>query len=96
MHLAPIAHERRLRAEVRTHRGAQAVGTESAVAVYRRCQETVGPEASVRRGSPGALENGASERMDGAPQTDTFGDGVSEALRETVVTMRLGTARERR
>ncbi|MEU1198876.1 acyl-CoA dehydrogenase family protein [Streptomyces sp. NPDC005813] len=76
--------------------GVKVMGTESAVAVYRMCQEIVGERALVRSGSPGAFEGGGLERMNRAAQINTFGGGVSEVQREIVATMRLGMTRGRR
>ncbi|MFF3484812.1 acyl-CoA dehydrogenase family protein [Streptomyces sp. NPDC002701] len=76
--------------------GVKVVGTESAVAVYRMCQEIVGSDALIRRGSPGVFEDGELERMNRAAQINTFGGGVSEVQREIVATMRLGMTRGRR
>ncbi|MGW3416625.1 acyl-CoA dehydrogenase family protein [Streptomyces phaeochromogenes] len=76
--------------------GVKVVGTESAVAVYRMCQEIVGSDALVRSGSPGVFGNGELERMNRAAQINTFGGGVSEVQREIVATMRLGMTRGRR
>ncbi|TRO58000.1 acyl-CoA dehydrogenase family protein [Streptomyces sp. IB201691-2A2] len=76
--------------------GVKVVGTESAVAVYRMCQEIVGSDALVRSGSPGVFEDGELERMNRAAQINTFGGGVSEVQREIVATMRLGMTRGRR
>ncbi|MCX5558933.1 acyl-CoA dehydrogenase family protein [Streptomyces sp. NBC_00038] len=76
--------------------GVKVVGTESAVAVYRICQQIVGADALVRSGSPGAFGDGELERMNRAAQINTFGGGVSEVQREIVATMRLGMRRGRR
>ncbi|MHA5047990.1 acyl-CoA dehydrogenase family protein [Streptomyces sp. SD15] len=76
--------------------GVKVVGTESAVAVYRMCQEIVGADALVRSGSPGMFGDGELERMNRAAQINTFGGGVSEVQREIVATMRLGMMRGRR
>ncbi|WP_221348767.1 acyl-CoA dehydrogenase family protein [Streptomyces beigongshangae] len=76
--------------------GVKVAGTESTVAVYRLCQEAVGPDALIRSGSPGAFEDGGLERMNRAAQINTFGGGVSEVQREIVATMRLGMTRGRR
>ncbi|MEU9185411.1 acyl-CoA dehydrogenase family protein [Streptomyces sp. NPDC048484] len=76
--------------------GVKVVGTESAVAVYRMCQEVVGSDALVRSGSPGVFEDGELERLNRAAQINTFGGGVSEVQREIVATMRLGMTRGRR
>ncbi|WP_328385600.1 acyl-CoA dehydrogenase family protein [Streptomyces sp. NBC_00400] len=70
--------------------GVKFAGTESAVEVYRMCQEVVGDAALVRAGSPGAFGDGELERMNRAAQINTFGGGVSEVQREIVASMRLG------
>ncbi|MFE7312682.1 acyl-CoA dehydrogenase family protein [Streptomyces sp. NPDC057555] len=76
--------------------GVKFAGTESAVEVYRMCQEVVGDAALVRAGSPGAHGGGELERMNRAAQINTFGGGVSEVQREIVATMRLGMRKGRR
>ncbi|MFI6092456.1 acyl-CoA dehydrogenase family protein [Streptomyces sp. NPDC051218] len=81
--------------------GVKFVGTESAVEVYRICQEVTGEAGLVRAGSPGSLTFGTAgegelERMNRAAQINTFGGGVSEVQREIVATMRLGMRRGRR
>ncbi|GAA3809242.1 acyl-CoA dehydrogenase family protein [Streptomyces phyllanthi] len=76
--------------------GVKFAGTESAVAVYRMCQEIVGADALIRSGSPGVFWDGELERMNRAAQINTFGGGVSEVQREIVATMRLGMTRGRR
>lgn len=81
--------------------GVKFVGTESAVEVYRICQEVTGEAGLVRAGSPGSLTLGTAgegelERMNRAAQINTFGGGVSEVQREIVATMRLGMRRGRR
>ncbi|RPF41730.1 alkylation response protein AidB-like acyl-CoA dehydrogenase [Streptomyces sp. Ag109_G2-6] len=68
--------------------GVKFLGTESAVEVYRICQEVVGEEALVR--GPEAFLGGELERMNRAAQINTFGGGVSEVQREIVALMRLG------
>ncbi|MEV6395391.1 acyl-CoA dehydrogenase family protein [Streptomyces sp. NPDC051907] len=70
--------------------GVKFVGTESAVEVYRMCQEITGEAGLIRAGSPGAAGDGELERMNRAAQINTFGGGVSEVQREIVATMRLG------
>ncbi|MGW7100252.1 acyl-CoA dehydrogenase family protein [Streptomyces sp. NPDC054838] len=68
--------------------GVKFLGTESAVEVYRMCQEAVGEEALVR--GPAGFAGGELERMNRAAQINTFGGGVSEVQREIVAMMRLG------
>jgi alkylation response protein AidB-like acyl-CoA dehydrogenase len=81
--------------------GVKFAGTESAVEVYRMCQEVTGEAGLIRGGSPGSLDIGALgdgelERMNRAAQINTFGGGVSEVQREIVATMRLGMKRGKR
>lgn len=76
--------------------GVKFAGTESAVEVYRMCQEITGDTGLIRGGSPGAFGDGELERMNRAAQINTFGGGVSEVQREIVATMRLGMKRGKR
>ncbi|WP_374770331.1 acyl-CoA dehydrogenase family protein [Streptomyces sp. NBC_01463] len=76
--------------------GVKFTGTESAVEVYRMCQEVTGDAGTVRGGSPGSFGDGELERMNRAAQINTFGGGVSEVQREIVATMRLGMKRGKR
>ncbi|MGW7365503.1 acyl-CoA dehydrogenase family protein [Streptomyces sp. NPDC054841] len=76
--------------------GVKFMGTESAVEVYRMCQEITGEAGLVRAGSPGVFGDGELERMNRAAQINTFGGGVSEVQREIVATMRLGMRRGKR
>lgn len=86
--------------------GVKFAGTESAVEVYRMCQEVVGDVGLLRGGSPGCFGadggggvgggGGELERMNRAAQINTFGGGVSEVQREIVATMRLGMTRGKR
>ncbi|MEV5978888.1 acyl-CoA dehydrogenase family protein [Streptomyces sp. NPDC052114] len=76
--------------------GVKFMGTESAVEVYRMCQEITGEAGLVRAGSSGDVGGGELERMNRAAQINTFGGGVSEVQREIVATMRLGMRRGRR
>ncbi|MGW1706399.1 acyl-CoA dehydrogenase family protein [Streptomyces sp. NPDC002206] len=76
--------------------GVKFMGTESAVEVYRMCQEITGEVGLVRGGSLGSFGDGELERMNRAAQINTFGGGVSEVQREIVATMRLGMKRGKR
>ncbi|WP_030973886.1 acyl-CoA dehydrogenase family protein [Streptomyces sp. NRRL S-1824] len=76
--------------------GVKFMGTESAVEVYRMCQEIAGEAGMVRGGSLGSFGDGELERMNRAAQINTFGGGVSEVQREIVATMRLGMKRGKR
>ncbi|MCY0942626.1 acyl-CoA dehydrogenase family protein [Streptomyces antarcticus] len=70
--------------------GVKFLGTESAVEVYRMCQEVVGEEGLIRGPGSESFEGGELERMNRAAQINTFGGGVSEVQREIVAMMRLG------
>src|SRR5699024_8536318 len=72
------------------------VGTDTTVAVSRLLLEVVGPEGTLRDGSPGALLHGRLEAMNRRAQINTFGGGVSEVQREIVAYARLGMTRGRR
>ncbi|MGW0690692.1 acyl-CoA dehydrogenase family protein [Streptomyces sp. NPDC002738] len=76
--------------------GVKFMGTESAVEVYRMCQEIAGETGMVRGGSLGSFGDGELERMNRAAQINTFGGGVSEVQREIVATMRFGMKRGKR
>ncbi|PWS45569.1 acyl-CoA dehydrogenase [Streptomyces sp. ZEA17I] len=80
--------------------GVKFAGTESAVEVYRMCQEVVGDAGLLRGGSAGCFGAGGVpgelERMNRAAQINTFGGGVGEVQREIVATMRLGMTRGKR
>ncbi|MET8128982.1 acyl-CoA dehydrogenase family protein [Streptomyces sp. NPDC005065] len=76
--------------------GVKFMGTESAVEVYRMCQEITGEAGLVRGGSLGSFGDGELERMNRAAQINTFGGGVSEVQREIVATTRLGMKRGKR
>ncbi|MFQ6851023.1 acyl-CoA dehydrogenase family protein [Streptomyces sp. 35M1] len=77
--------------------GVKFAGTESAVEVYRMCQEAVGETALLRGGFPGCFgPDGELERMNRAAQINTFGGGVGEVQREIVATARLGMIRGKR
>ncbi|MFI7894311.1 acyl-CoA dehydrogenase family protein [Streptomyces sp. CACIS-1.16CA] len=77
--------------------GVKFAGTESAVEVYRMCQEAVGATALLRGGSPGCFgPDGELERMNRAAQINTFGGGVGEVQREIVATAGLGMIRGKR
>ncbi|WP_411103802.1 acyl-CoA dehydrogenase family protein [Streptomyces sp. cmx-4-9] len=70
--------------------GVKFLGTESAVEVYRMCQEVVGEQGLIRGPGGEAFRGGELERMNRAAQINTFGGGVSEVQREIVAMMRLG------
>ena len=68
-------------------------GTELSTEVYKLLSEVVGPAASLRKGSPGALLAGRIERgMQGALIL-TFGGGVNEVQRDLISLFGLGLPR---
>lgn len=68
-------------------------GTELSTEAYQLLAEIVGPAASLRRGSPGAVLAGAIERgMQGALIL-TFGGGVNEVQRDLISLFGLGLPR---
>jgi len=65
-------------------------GTELAVEAYRLLMEVLGPAATVRAGSPGALLAGRIERMHRAALILTFGGGTNEVQRDIIAAGPLG------
>jgi 3-oxocholest-4-en-26-oyl-CoA dehydrogenase alpha subunit len=65
-------------------------GTELAVEAYRLLMEVLGPAATVRAGSPGALLHGRIERMHRAALILTFGGGANEVQRDIIAAGALG------
>ncbi|GLW35094.1 acyl-CoA dehydrogenase family protein [Actinoplanes regularis] len=65
-------------------------GTELAVEAYRLLMEVLGPAATVRAGSPGALLHGRIERMHRASLILTFGGGTNEVQRDIIAAGALG------
>ena len=65
-------------------------GTELAVEAYRLLMEVLGPAATVRAGSPGALLAGRIERMHRASLILTFGGGTNEVQRDIIAAGALG------
>jgi alkylation response protein AidB-like acyl-CoA dehydrogenase len=65
-------------------------GTELAVEAYRLLMEVLGPAATVRTGSPGALLAGRIERMHRASLILTFGGGTNEVQRDIIAAGALG------
>lgn len=65
-------------------------GTELAVEAYRLLMEVLGPAATVRAGSPGALLQGRIERMHRASLILTFGGGTNEVQRDIIAAGPLG------
>jgi alkylation response protein AidB-like acyl-CoA dehydrogenase len=65
-------------------------GTELAVEAYRLLMEVLGPAATIRGGSPGALLQGRIERMHRASLILTFGGGANEVQRDIIAAGALG------
>jgi len=65
-------------------------GTELAVEAYRLLMEVLGPAATVRAGSPGALLAGRIERMHRSALILTFGGGTNEVQRDIIAAGALG------
>src|SRR5690349_10118198 len=65
-------------------------GTELAVEAYRLLMEVLGPAATVRAGSPGALLRGRIERMHRSSLILTFGGGANEVQRDIIAAGALG------
>ncbi|KUL41438.1 acyl-CoA dehydrogenase family protein [Actinoplanes awajinensis] len=78
-----------LSAAVRASAG-KVYGTELAVEAYRLLMEVLGPAATVRAGSPGALLHGRIERMHRASLILTFGGGANEVQRDIIAAGALG------
>jgi alkylation response protein AidB-like acyl-CoA dehydrogenase len=65
-------------------------GSELAVEVYRALMEIVGPNASVRDGSPAAVLRGRLERFHRSALVMTFGGGTNEIQRDIIGAVGLG------
>ncbi|MDI6097363.1 acyl-CoA dehydrogenase family protein [Actinoplanes sp. NEAU-A12] len=65
-------------------------GTELAIEAYRLLMEVIGPAATVREGSPGAVLAGRIERMYRASLILTFGGGANEVQRDIIAAGALG------
>ncbi|GAA4952536.1 acyl-CoA dehydrogenase family protein [Actinoplanes utahensis] len=65
-------------------------GTELAIEAYRLLMEVIGPAATVRAGSPGAVLAGRIERMYRASLILTFGGGTNEVQRDIIAAGALG------
>ena len=65
-------------------------GTELATEAYRLLMEVLGPAATVREGSPGAVLAGRIERLQRSALILTFGGGTNEVQRDIVAAAGLG------
>ncbi|HZE17152.1 MAG TPA: acyl-CoA dehydrogenase family protein, partial [Mycobacterium sp.] len=75
---------------------AKVYGTELATEAYRLLMEVLGPAATVRQDSPGALLHGRVERMHRACLILTFGGGTNEVQRDIIGMVALGLPRANR
>ena len=74
---------------------AKVFGTELACEAYRLLMEILGPSATLRQDSPGALLRGRVERMHRAALILTFGGGTNEVQRDIIGMVALGLPRNR-
>jgi alkylation response protein AidB-like acyl-CoA dehydrogenase len=75
---------------------AKVFGTELATEAYRLLMEVMGPAATLRAGSPGALLRGRIERMHRSALILTFGGGTNEIQRDIIGMVALGLPRANR
>lgn len=75
---------------------AKVFGTELATEAYRLLMEVLGPSATLRQDSPGALLRGRVERMHRAALVLTFGGGTNEIQRDIIGMVALGLPRVNR
>ena len=75
---------------------AKVFGTELATEAYRLPMEVLGPSATLRQDSPGALLRGRVERMHRAALVLTFGGGTNEIQRDIIGMVALGLPRVNR
>ena len=75
---------------------AKVFGTEFATEAYRLLMEILGPSASLRQESPGALLRGRVERMHRSSLILTFGGGTNEVQRDIIGMTALGLPRANR
>ncbi len=74
---------------------AKVFGTEFATEAYRLLMEILGPSATLRQDSPGALLRGRVERMHRSSLILTFGGGTNEVQRDIIGMVALGLPRNR-
>jgi alkylation response protein AidB-like acyl-CoA dehydrogenase len=75
---------------------AKVFGTEMATEAYRLLMEILGPSATLRQDSPGALLRGRVERMHRSALILTFGGGTNEVQRDIIGMVALGLPRANR
>jgi alkylation response protein AidB-like acyl-CoA dehydrogenase len=75
---------------------AKVFGTELATEAYRLLMEILGPSATLRQDTPGALLRGRVERMHRAALILTFGGGTNEIQRDIIGMVALGLPRVNR
>ena len=75
---------------------AKVFGTEFATEAYRLLMEILGPSATLRQESPGALLRGRVERMHRSSLILTFGGGTNEVQRDIIGMAALGLPRASR
>jgi len=75
---------------------AKVFGTEMATEAYRLLMEILGPSATLRQDSPGALLRGRVERMHRSSLILTFGGGTNEVQRDIIGMAALGLPRANR
>jgi len=75
---------------------AKVFGTELATEAYRLLMEVLGPAATLRQDSPGALLRGRVERMHRASLILTFGGGTNEIQRDIIGMVAMGLPRVNR
>lgn len=75
---------------------AKVFGTELATEAYRLLMEVMGPSATLRQDTPGALLRGRVERMHRAALILTFGGGTNEIQRDIIGMVALGMPRVNR
>jgi alkylation response protein AidB-like acyl-CoA dehydrogenase len=75
---------------------AKVFGTELATEAYRLLMEVLGPSATLRQDSPGALLRGRVERMHRSSLILTFGGGTNEIQRDIIGMVALGLPRANR
>ncbi len=89
-HQLPVQPQRTAAPSPADASAAKVFGTELATEAYRLLMEILGPSATLRRDSPGALLRGRVERMHRAALILTFGGGTNEIQRDIIGMVALG------